>query len=607
MRTCTIVTLAGCLLLTSLNAHAARKAPAAKSTQKDSIRVSEGTVDKKFQPILEPVERILVLPDPEPQTITKQPMVFSIAESPASLQGEYTPLPAAGIQQTFPAADQLGYVRLGVGSHRAFLGDVQLNLLRKPTQSFDINFSHRSIFGDVLLNTNEEKQARYNDNNLLLSYKLHRTNTEIDASLGERITFWNYYGSAKTAGTDTLNISNGQWSTDGLFKIGLKSKALDEPFSYTLKAEGHLFRLGRGITSPDNSPANEKGGAEHDLSLKGTLGYKLSDLLKLGVDAELRSFRYRAASSYPVDSLNAYSSAALAKAFENRNYFELHPYVGLTYRRWMLTAGLKLSIPSLVTESVHPNIIASALTPLNEKTMLRLSLDGGVEPMSYREGIEMNRYLDPSIRLKSTWKPFDLSAAIDYRPATNIRISPEIGISKTLDAPFFYNAQPGIVGVNNAYGRIFSVEYMTSTQFRIGANGQYSLDNVLTVLGSVQYNSYRNSSKDDAIDAKLEDCGRKAWYKPGLEMHLRADINPMDKLTLYADYRVEGLRYASTPTLFCDQIKSINDLGIGSSYKVSRSVGIFLNVNNLLDQNYEEYNAYPVHGFSAVMGGSVSF
>jgi hypothetical protein len=602
MRTRNILTLTVCLLLTSSLASAAKKTNTKSSTAKDSLKTTEGTIDKKFQPVLEPVERILVLPEAEPQTTTKQPMTFSIAESPASLQSEYTPLPAAGIMQEFPAASQRGYVRLGLGSHRSYVGDAQLNLLRKPTQTFDINFRHRSIFGDLLLNDGQTTANAYNaDNNLLLTYKVHRASTDLDINLGERATFWNYYG--RWSNTGTLTMDDGQWSTDGYFHVGLQSSNLESPYSYNIKATGHLFRLGKGIQN-GTDPAKPRGGTERDFTIEGRVNYKVDEVFSLGMNAKIRNFGYKAPTSWPIREEVAYPSIALENAFEDRRHLDLAPFVNMNYKNWLLSAGLKLSIPSLPQEKVRPNIVASAMTPLNDKSMLRLTLDGGVKALSYREGIEMNRYLDPSIRLESYWKPIDLAFAIDYRPSANFRVSPEMGFNTTKDAPFFYNTG---AGVDNAKGKVFSVEYMNSTQIHLGVNGQYTYDNFMTLFGSLAYDFYQNSSETDSIDAKLEKNGRKAWYKPGLIINLRAEVNPVEKLTLFADYRMEGLRYAATPNGFCEQLEVLNDLSLGANYNVVKGVGIFLHVNNLLDQRYEEYAAYPVHGFSALLGGSVSF
>ena len=608
MRTSTILALTGCLLFASLPAIAAKTTkPKATTTVKDSVPYSDGTVDRKFQPVLEPVDRILVLPSLEQQTETKQPMVFSIAESPASLKGEYNPLPAAGIQQEFPTAKQLGYFRLGVGNHRSFLGDVQLNLVRSSTQSFDVNFRHRSIFGEVLFPSGDIDEAYNAENNFVMNYRASMAKTVLEASLGERFNFWNNYGKWSAAGVDTLKIPGSQWSTDGSFTFGLKSKDIENPVSWAVKSEGHLFRLGNGVSSSANKPTVGTGGAENEIKLTGSLNYDLNERIRLGVDAKIRNFTYRLPVTYDIDATNPAIMPSLATEFEDRGYMELAPNATLFYRNWMFKAGLKFSIPTLISESVRPNLIASAITPLGRKMVLRIVLDGGVEPMSYREGIAMNPWLDPAIRLRSTWKPYDLTGGLDFRPLSNLRISTEIGLNTTIDAPFFTNALPGTAAVNNACGHLFTVEYMTSTELHAEINGEYSVENLLTILGSIRYNAYTNTSADAGIDAQLAANSRKAWYKPGVQARLRADVRPVDRLTVFADYRLEALRYAPTATAFSRMLNPINDLSFGANYKMNKEVGIFMHVNNLLDQRYQVYYGYPVHGFTALVGGSVSF
>jgi len=610
MRTSTILALTGSLLFTTLTTTAAKtNKPKAATTVKDSVPSSDGTVDRKFQPVLEPVERILVLPGLESQTEAKQPLVFSIAESPASLKGEYNPLPAAGIQQEFPTAKQLGYVRLGVGNHRSFMGDVQLNLLRAATQSFDVNFRHRSIYGEVLLPSGEIDEAYHSENNFVMNYRASMPKTVLEASLGERFNFWNNYGKWSATGVDTLKIPGGQWSTDGSFTFGLKSKDLDNPISWMVKSEGHKFRLGNGVSSSANIPFETKGGAENEIKLTGSLNYDLNDRIRLGVDTKIRNFTYRLPVTYKIDGTNPVFASNLGAEFEDRDYLELAPFATLFYKNWMFKGGFKLSIPSLISESVRPNLIGSAITPLGRKTVLRITLDGGVEPLSYREGIAMNPWLDPAIRLRSTWKPYDLIGDLDFRPISNLRISTEVGLNTTHDAPFFTNADVamGTTGLNNACGHLFTVEYMTSTELHVEINGEYSVENLLTILGSVRYNAYANSSDNTAIDSQLAANGRKAWYKPGVEARLRADVRPVDKLTVFADYKLEALRYAPTVNDFCAMMNPINDLSFGANYKMNKEVGIFMHVNNLLDQRYQVYNGFPVHGFTALVGGSVSF
>lgn len=591
----TILIIAGCTFTATLNAQTAKRTQSAK---KDTLIQRDLVLEKEYQPTVGPAEKIAASPDLETKDIAKQPLAFSITESPTTIQGDYNPLPAAGVKMTFPASNEFGYIRLGVGSHRSFLGDAQINLLRQSKQSLDFTFQNRSIFGDLTNSAGETRRSYSNNNALTASYKLHLTNTEIDASLSERYNAWNYYGTWRTdtLPSDALSVPGGQWSSDSKFGFGIKSKNLGQPFSYIIVTESHLFRLGRGVTSA-GIPADEKGGREKEFNAKAALNYDLTNVFHLGIDAKMRNFTYRSPVSWLTNENN----------FADRRWFEFNPYAKMTYKKWMLAAGVKMSIPTLESERVKANITASASTALGDKAVFNAKLDGGVQPLSYREGLEMNPYLDPSIRLKSSWKLIDLSAGIDYRPSRNLRLSPVVSYDVTKDMPFFYNGYPTADSVNNTYGNLFSAKYMNSNRFRLGVNGLYSYRSLLTVLGEVNFNHYLNYSETDAVDVLLKANGRKAWYKPGFEMRLRADITPFEQLNLFFDYKMEGQRYAADATTFCKKLDDISDLTIGANYKLTRDVGLFLHLNNLLDQRYEVWNAYTVHGFAAVIGGSVTF
>jgi len=598
MKTYTILALAGCMFTASLNAQTAKKK---QTASKDTLIQRDLIMEKEYQPSVGPAEKLQVSPDLEKIVIDKQPLAFSIVESPTTIQGDYNPLPAAGIQMTYPASDQFGYVRIGVGSHRTFLGDAQINLLRQTNQTLDFNFQHRSVFGDLINSANELKRAYINKNNFIASYKLHLENTEIDANVSEKYQAWNYYGTWRTDSlpANAFSISGNQWSSDSKFGLGIKSRNLGQPFSYAINAEGHLFRLGRGV-----GVSNEIGGLEKEFSMKAVLNYDLNEFFHLDLDAKMRNFTYRSPISQPMDE--AVSLGQVGESFVDRRWFEFAPYGRMTYKKWIIAAGIKLSIPTLETERVKPNIIASATTALGNKASFIVKLDGGVQPFSYREGIEMNPYLDPAIRLKSSWKVIDLSGQIDYRPFSSLRLSPVVGYDVTKDMPFFFNAFV-TNGINKAYGSLFDVKYMTSNRFRLGLNGLYSFRSLLTIQGEVNYNHYLNFSQTNAIDDLLKANGRKAWYKPGLDMRLRADFTPFEALNLFFDYRIEALRFAATTTSFCDQLQDINDLSIGANYKLTKDVGIFLHINNFLDQRYEVWNGYSDHGFTAMIGGSVKF
>jgi len=55
------------------------------------------------------------------------------------------------------------------------------------------------------------------------------------------------------------------------------------------------------------------------------------------------------------------------------------------------------------------------------------------------------------------------------------------------------------------------------------------------------------------------------------------------------------------------RMDDIHDLSLGASWQLGNNVQLFVRLNNLLDQRYEVWNAYKVHGLSALIGGYVTF
>lgn len=614
--TFTIRVIALLFMLHSADAWCQKKSATTSTTKKTTAQTKSESVkiDPDFTPILEPVEKINVLPELEQTNVTKQQVGFSKIESPTSLNGEYVPLAAADIQADYPYSQGAGNIRLGVGNKNSFLGDIQLNLINKEKHALDVNFKHRSIFGDVLFQNTQVERAYHADNDLQINYRTYAGKTMIDAGLGERILFWNNYGQRASYGTDTMIMPKGQWSTDGVFRFSLTSMDMSTPLKWSVGSKGHLFRLGKGVASKNHFPNKTKGGTERDFTLYGKIDFQLNDRFNAHLDATIRNFGYKIPSSFDLNETNPNTVRDLSVEFANKSYFELTPTIHYFYRNWLIKGGIKLSIPSSVTESVHPNFLASAITSLNEKTELTLSLDGGVNPLSYREGFLMNPYLDPSKRIHASWTIFDLKTDLEYRPQSAIRLNPEIGISKTKDAAFFYNCAPFVDGINNTNGRYFGIKYMNSTELHLSLEGSYVPSDLWRISGDLRFNQYANSSDESAIETLLENNGRKAWYKPGFLSNLRFDIQPVDNVSFYINHHFEGLRYAPTRverisetiSQFANRLDAINNFGVGGHYTVRKGVGIFLQIDNLLDHRYEGYYGYPVHGFTAIVGGSVS-
>ena len=147
---------------------------------------------------------------------------------------------------------------------------------------------------------------------------------------------------------------------------------------------------------------------------------------------------------------------------------------------------------------------------------------------------------------------------------------------------------------------------MTSNRFTLGTDAYYNFRTKLRFFTQVRYNQYFNYSDDKAIDNLLAP-NRKAWYRPGFQTRFRLDYSPVDKVSTYVDYQISALRYAPTSTDFMHKLNDIHDFNLGASWEMAKDVQLFIQLNNLFDQRYDNWNAYKVHGFSTVIGGYVRF
>ena len=580
----------------------------AQKATKDTIIRRDMVLEKEYQPEVVTSERMILLPELEKISAGKKQPIFSLTGNPARIKGEYLPLPAPELKAEYPAQDQLGYFSLGAGSKLSFFADGQLNLIRKPKQALDIRLMHSSIFGDITNTMNVNSRAYNNNNRIMANYKLHLPGNELTVGLSEKYNAWNYYGTWQnplTAIGDAYpNVPGGQWLSDTKFSAGFKSKNLNQAFTWNIGAESHIFRLGRGIPAPLTTD-KVKGGRENELHIKAILNYDISENFHIGLDGQILQFSYRSPDSYSLDE-TFYNDQATY--FKKQNWIVVNPYARWTYKKWEIKTGLKVTVPSLETQKVKYNLTASATTSINDKASFRLSVDGGMLPVSYREGFEMNQYLDPSIRIMPLWKPIGISAGIDYRPIKSLRISPVLEYERVNNMPFFYNGYPSPSEyINQTYGHLFSVKYMKSNRISIGADVLYNYRNKLTISGNARYNQYVNYSDDATVDAQLDVNGRKAWYNPALEIQCRLDYKPVEKISLFAGYQIFAMRYAATPDAFSAKLDDINDLNIGVIWMMAKDVNVFFKLDNMLDQRYDIWNGYRVHGFSAMVGGSVSF
>ena len=143
--------------------------------------------------------------------------------------------------------------------------------------------------------------------------------------------------------------------------------------------------------------------------------------------------------------------------------------------------------------------------------------------------------------------------------------------------------------------RRFQVLYDTvnivSIKGTINANILKNLD----LLGTVAYNVY---------DTKTQD---RPWHLPALEVNAGLTYLMLEKLKLSANLFVENGVPVPSPTSEKLNLNSLFDLSLGAEYWLGDKFGVWLQVNNILDNERQRWQYYPTYGINALVGVSAKF
>jgi outer membrane receptor protein involved in Fe transport len=102
-----------------------------------------------------------------------------------------------------------------------------------------------------------------------------------------------------------------------------------------------------------------------------------------------------------------------------------------------------------------------------------------------------------------------------------------------------------------------------------------------------------------------------AWQCPEMEGALEASVKVAPKWNLNTKIYTWGDSYAKSwdilKRVVATKLKGASDINFGITYKQTKQLTVFMNLNNILNNNYERWNRYPSYGFNAMAGLSFAF
>lgn len=230
-------------------------------------------------------------------------------------------------------------------------------------------------------------------------------------------------------------------------------------------------------------------------------------------------------------------------------------------------------------------------------------ITGGLHQNSFRSIAGINPYVSPTIDIRPTDKSFAGFIGLKGKLSSQINYTLKASYSQENDRLLFrsnQNLSDGAIPVTYGYqaGNSFYALYDNVGTFGLFGELNAELTDDFNVGASLQINSYTMETASEA------------WNLPPFNAVIHATY-AFEKWTAKAELFSKGARKdiqidnngAETPI----DLDAYVDLNLSTNYHINSKWTAFLDLSNMLNNNYEVYNHYQVQGFQIMLGASYYF
>lgn len=564
--------------------------------KKDSIVDRNVTVEREYKPIIQDAGKINSLPKTLEPTMEKTAAKYSDFNLPLTADFNVHTLPAAELEREKRKESNGGFGRVGLGNYFNTLADFAYPLIKKPDVRLDVSLNHFATFG----------QKTHSTTKGAIAFDKYFDKLDLFAGVGGGHEYLKYYGDNFNNSNTVINfnslsleqkafdyqannkngVNSNLMSLNNLTKdsigetfwrfnanVGIRSLPLSTDFRYLAEIQYKAFDAHNGM-------------AEHQIHTKATFDALMKEN-RAGIDFDLYNMLYRNDKPLLIKNLDAYTVLAL------------NPYYRVENSDLDLRLGVKTSFSFGYGNVVNPSLDVRAEWKAIPKIIsIYAGVTGGHQVNSMNNSFAENRYLSPALRIDDTYTPLELYAGLKLKPLYNLLLDAYIDYKQIDNQYFFVNREYKNSTIKTADSTIFTnrfdAVYSAASHLKIGMRANYNLRNRVNVELKGAYNGW--TVQNSAF----------AWNKPKWEADLSTDFRITRDLSVSANAFLEGARYAKLGNNAIRMRPKI-DINLGTSYSYNNWLTFFGKINNLINNQYQEYYGYQVQGINAMVGASFSF
>jgi hypothetical protein len=457
-----------------------------------------------------------------------------------------------------PEADiYKAYLQAGMGYPRSVFVDGSVDFIADKDLNVGLDVYHYSAD-----NSKQVENQKFSENNINL-HGIYKTETgySITGNLGYDLNTLHFYGyNALTEG----NARPLSFADDAVRQRYKKFYGNAKAYNLEPGVAGLNYQAAVGFYSlADNYVTRETG---FDLALGATKWFEDKHPLSLILVTDFTGYQDSA-----TQSLN--------------NVF-LRPSFSYHGERFRLKIGA--NIASHENEFyIYPDVEASVNLVDNVFTAFA-GAEGGLRKNNFNTLSEYNPFISPRIRLENTFY-------------NNI-----YGGLKGEIKGIKYRGQAGLKDVRNL--ALFTTQVRRDSIPRF--NTVYDSAQIVYVSGELSTELFDGFGLSAGFTQNFFNMEReeKPWHLPSITLNVGAVIEMLDdKLKIRGDLFMENGVPVQTPDGGSRNLNALLDVSAGAQYQLTENIGAFIRVNNLINNQRQRWEHYPVMGINGLIGLTARF
>ena len=571
------------------------------SQAQDTIVNRSVSVEREYRPVIQDAGKINSIPQVLEPNVEKTIAKFNEFNLPLDAGFNIHTLPAAELANDKPLNKE-GYARIGIGSYLNTLIDFAYPVINEPDIKLDYSFNHLGTF---------EARRIHSTTKMALSFdKIFKT-VDFYTGMGGGHEYFKYYGdNFNNAGiidfkAMALTYPSSVYTERNRAGVSSapRSFLLDSLSRYPINETFWRFNAFAGVRSLLRSSDfrylaeinynnfNSHNGLNESIIHTKAKFNTSSEENRLGLDFDLYNMTYKSIKIPLFNFWDAYS------------VLTLNPYYSIERTNWNVRLGVNASLSFVHGKLVNPSPdIRAEWNAIPKILSLYGGLTGNYEVNSLNKILSENPYLFSDIRVKDTYTPYDFVVGIKLKPLYNLLMDAFIDMRQIDNQYFFVNKEYKLVNApiamlpadSSLYSNRFNVIYNGASLVKMGIRVNYNLQNFINVEMKYTVNNW------------TADTEQYAWNKPKYEAEMNTNVRINPNLNVTANVYYEGERFAKLGNTAIPMHDKV-DINIGVSYTYLNWFTAFAKINNLINNQYQDFYGYDVQGTNMMVGAAFTF